>query len=264
MALVASVNYREQQRADTVLVTEGTGFLGAHTIARLLAGGHQVRTTIRSLSRQADVEAMLRTAGTPDAGSVRYRPADLTADDGWTEAAPLTVLLTREEDWQAGEHTDAALRPTGEHSDMPVRFLAETTGASAEIAAALHVADGARVVLRRSHLYLDQAPWSLVASYYPMDIASGTPLEQAGQMEQSAGLVLAELGHRPAGYRDDIYARMPDPTEAEFFQLGSVVPLTVVSRIAYDTSRPVRLTMYVYRADQVRLRHELGSIPHGK
>jgi nucleoside-diphosphate-sugar epimerase len=146
MALVASVNYREQQRADTVLVTEGTGFLGAHTIARLLAGGHQVRTTIRSLSRQADVEAMLRTAGTPDAGSVRYRPADLTADDGWTEAAPLTVLLTREEDWQAGEHTDAALRPTGEHSDMPVRFLAETTGASAEIAAALHVADGARVV----------------------------------------------------------------------------------------------------------------------
>jgi GntR family transcriptional regulator len=181
-------------------------------------------------------------------------------------AAPLTVLLTREEDWQAGEHTDAALRPTGEHSDIPVtvRFLAETTGASAEIAAALHVAEGARVVVRRSHLYLDQAPWSLVASYYPMDIASGTPLEQAGQMEQSAGLVLAELGHRPAGYRDDIYARMPDPTEAEFFQLGSVVPLTVVSRIAYDTSRPVRLTMYVYRADQVRLRHELGSIPHGK
>jgi hypothetical protein len=43
-----------------------------------------------------------------------------------------------------------------------------------------------------------------------------------------------------------------------------MVPLTVVSRIAYDTSRPVRLTMYVYRADQVRLRHELGSIPHGK
>jgi len=97
-----------------------------------------------------------------------------------------------------------------------------------------------------------------------MDIAGGTPLEQAGQMEQSAGLVLAELGHQPVGYRDDIYARMPDPTEAEFFQLASAVPVTVVRRIAYDASRPIRLTTYVYRADQVRLRHEMGSIPHGQ
>jgi len=120
------------------------------------------------------------------------------------------------------------------------------------------------VVVRQSHLRLDQEPWSLVASYYPMDMASGTPLEQAGQMEQSAGLVLAELGHQPVGYRDDIYARMPDPTEAEFFQLASAVPVTVVRRIAYDASRPIRLTMYVYRADQVRLRHEMGSIPHGQ
>jgi len=181
-------------------------------------------------------------------------------------AALRTVLLTREEDWQAGEHTDAALQPTSEHADGPVtaRFLAETANASAEIATALHVPEGARVVVRQSHLRLDQEPWSLVASYYPMDIASGTPLEQAGQIEQSASLVLAELGHRPTGYRDEIYARMPDPTEAEFFQLASAVPVTVVRRTAYDASRPIRLTMYVYRADQVRLRHEMGSIPHGQ
>jgi GntR family transcriptional regulator len=76
--------------------------------------------------------------------------------------------------------------------------------------------------------------------------------------------VLAELGHRPAGYRDDIYARMPHPAEAEFFQLATGIPLTVVSRTAYDASRPIRLTMYVYRADQVRLRHEMGSIPRGR
>lgn len=181
-------------------------------------------------------------------------------------AAPLTVLLTREEDWRAGEHTDTALQPTGErtHRPMTARFLAEAANATAEVATALNVAEGARVVVRRSHLHLDQEPWSLVASYYPMDIASGTPLEQAGQIEKSASLVLAELGHRPAGYRDDIYARMPDPIETEFFGLATAVPLTVVSRIAYDASRPIRLTLYVYRADQVRLRHEMGSIPQGR
>jgi len=181
-------------------------------------------------------------------------------------AEPWIVVLTGEEDWQGGEHADAALQPTGELTARPVtaRFLAETAKADAEVAAALKVAEGTQVVVRRSHLHLDQEPWSLVASYYPMDIASGTPLEQAGQMEKSASLVLAEHGHRPAGYRDDIYARMPEPIEAEFFELASVVPLTVVSRTAYDASRPIRLTVYAYRADQVRLRHEAGSIPQGK
>jgi len=178
-------------------------------------------------------------------------------------AALRAVVLTREEDWQAGEHADAALQLTGELTDRPVtaRFLAEAAIANAEVAAALDVAEGAPVLVRRSHLHLDQEPWSLVASYYPMDIAGGTPLEQAAQMGKSASLVLAELGHRPAGYRDDIYARMPDPVEAEFFRLASVIPVTVVSRTAYDSSRPIRLTLYVYRADQVRLRHEMGSVP---
>ncbi len=175
-------------------------------------------------------------------------------------AAPLTVLLTREEGWQ---DDDTALQPAGDHTHRPVtaRFLAEAANATAEVAAALNVAEGARVLVRRSHLHLDHEPWSVVASYYPMDIASGTPLEQAGQTEKSASLVLADLGHRPVGYRDDIYARMPDPAESDFFRLASAVPLTVVSRTAYDASRPIRLTLYVYCADQVRLRLEMGSIP---
>ena len=181
-------------------------------------------------------------------------------------AAPLTVILAREEDWQAGENTDVALQPGGEHTRRPVtaRFLAETASATAEVATALNIAEGARVVVRRSQLHLNQQPWSLVASCYPMDIACGTPLERAGYVEKSAGLMLAELGHRPAGYRDDIYARMPDPAEADFFQLATGIPLTVVSRTAYDAIRPIRLTMYVYRADQVRLRHEMGGLPRGK
>jgi len=73
--------------------------------------------------------------------------------------------------------------------------------------------------------------------------------------------VLAEHGHQPAGYRDEIYARMPDATEAAFFQLASPVPVTVVSRTTFDTDQPIRLTRYVYRADRLRLRHEMGSIP---
>lgn len=69
-----------------VLVTGGSGFLAAHTIARLLVDGHEVSTTVRRLDRSPSVIEMLRTAGAPDADSVRFFATDLTADDGWEEA----------------------------------------------------------------------------------------------------------------------------------------------------------------------------------
>lgn len=69
-----------------VLVTGGTGFLAAHTIAALLVAGHDVRTTVRSMDRRADVEQMLGTAGAPGLDRVSYAIADLLSDDGWTAA----------------------------------------------------------------------------------------------------------------------------------------------------------------------------------
>jgi len=177
-------------------------------------------------------------------------------------ATPITVLLSREEDWRTDEPADAALPPADERANRQTtgKFQAETTSANAEVAAALGVAEGTPVVLRRTQRYLGTEPWSLVVSYYPMDIVHGTALEHAGRIE-SASLVLAEHGHQPIGYRDDIYARMPDAIETAFFRLSSVVPVTVVSRTTYDDSQPVQLTRYVYRADRLRLRHEMGSIP---
>lgn len=70
-----------------VLVTGGTGFLAAHTIARLLASGHSVTTTLRSLTRQPVVERMLAVAEAPGREGVRYVEADLNHDAGWGEAA---------------------------------------------------------------------------------------------------------------------------------------------------------------------------------
>jgi nucleoside-diphosphate-sugar epimerase len=72
-----------------VLVTGGTGFLGTHTVARLLADGYRVRTTVRALERAGEVHAAVAKAGIA-AGTVRERleivAADLAADAGWPEA----------------------------------------------------------------------------------------------------------------------------------------------------------------------------------
>jgi nucleoside-diphosphate-sugar epimerase len=71
---------------DLVLVTGGSGFLGVHCIDQLLRMGYPVRTTVRSLSREADVRAMLKNAGTPRQEALNFAAADLTRDAGWTEA----------------------------------------------------------------------------------------------------------------------------------------------------------------------------------
>jgi dihydroflavonol-4-reductase len=73
--------------AQRVLVTGGSGFVGAHCVLALLQGGYEVRTTIRTPARAADVRSQLATGGLDDAGdALTFAVADLTSDDGWAEA----------------------------------------------------------------------------------------------------------------------------------------------------------------------------------
>jgi nucleoside-diphosphate-sugar epimerase len=71
---------------STILVTGGSGFIGSHAILQLLAAGHQVRTTVRSLKREGDVRAMLKEGGAEPGDRLSFIAADLENDAGWPEA----------------------------------------------------------------------------------------------------------------------------------------------------------------------------------
>jgi nucleoside-diphosphate-sugar epimerase len=71
---------------ELVLVTGGSGFIGAHCIVQLLGAGYRVRTTVRSLKRESYVRAMLRAGGAEPGESLSFVAADLNADAGWSEA----------------------------------------------------------------------------------------------------------------------------------------------------------------------------------
>src|ERR1700693_2500421 len=70
----------------TVLVTGGTGFLGGLCSAELLRRGYTVRTTIRNLQRADEVRASLVAAGIEADDRLSILAADLSADEGWTDA----------------------------------------------------------------------------------------------------------------------------------------------------------------------------------
>ena len=71
---------------STVLVTGGSGFIGVHCVLQLLEAGHTVRTTVRSLKREADVRAMLKVGGVDAGARLSFVEADLERDAGWAEA----------------------------------------------------------------------------------------------------------------------------------------------------------------------------------
>lgn len=65
--------------AETVLVTGGTGYVGGWAIVALLEAGYDVRTTVRSASKEGAVRDAVGER-------VGFAIADLTEDGGWDSA----------------------------------------------------------------------------------------------------------------------------------------------------------------------------------
>ncbi|WP_348261818.1 aldehyde reductase [Telmatobacter sp. DSM 110680] len=127
---------------STVLVTGGSGFIASHTILQLLAAGHQVRTTVRSLSREADVRAMLKRGGAETGGRLQFVAADLTSDAGWPAAvagcefvlhmaSPFPASVPKHEDELIVPARDGALRVLRAARDAGVKRVVLTSSFAA-------------------------------------------------------------------------------------------------------------------------------------
>jgi nucleoside-diphosphate-sugar epimerase len=71
--------------SETVLVTGGTGYVAGWCIVDLLRRGFEVRTTVRSLSKENTVREAIASAG-ESSDRLTFFVADLTRDEGWDAA----------------------------------------------------------------------------------------------------------------------------------------------------------------------------------
>src|SRR5277367_6051721 len=127
---------------ELVLVTGGSGFIGAHCILQLLNAGYRVRTTVRSLQREADVRAMLKTGGAEPGDRLSFVEANLGSDAGWAEAvagcayvlhvaSPLPPKPPKHEDDLIVPAREGALRVLRAARDAGVRRVVLTSSFAA-------------------------------------------------------------------------------------------------------------------------------------
>lgn len=139
-------------------------------------------------------------------------------------------------------------------------FTLKIEPASARVAAALKVEAGASTVLRSVLRFVDDAPWSIQNTWYPMDIAEGTRVIEPQDIEEGTTRYLAGIGHEQVGYWDEWTTRMPTPTESRSLELNPGTPVLISLRTGYSTERPVRVTETIFAGDRNRIVYEIGDV----
>jgi dihydroflavonol-4-reductase len=125
----------------TVMVTGGSGYLGSWCVIELLRRGYAVRTTVRDLSREAEVRTAI--AGEVDPGDrLTFHAADLLDDGGWAEAiagcdyvlhvaSPFPPQQPKDPDELIVPARDGTLRVLGASLDSGVERIVVTSSVAA-------------------------------------------------------------------------------------------------------------------------------------
>jgi GntR family transcriptional regulator len=139
--------------------------------------------------------------------------------------------LAREQ-WGAGKSIWSA----DEERPVTIDVRVDTVLAPAHIARMLDLADDEAVCARSRRFVLDERPVMLATSYLPLALVEGTAIMRVDTGDGGTYARLAELGHAPAHFREEVRCRLPVAKEAEGLGMPLERPVVKVCRTAYDAS----------------------------
>jgi GntR family transcriptional regulator len=155
---------------------------------------------------------------------------------------------------------------SGRKPDVTVPRV-EVQRASGRVASLLALAEGTMVISRSQERSIDETPWSIQSTFYPMEwVTRGASRLLIAENITDGIIRYVEdvLGIKQVGLHDLITARVANSHESAFFNLpeDGQVAVFEISRVGFDENgNPIRLTVTVYPADRNYLAYDEGQVP---
>ena len=137
----------------------------------------------------------------------------------------------------------------------------EVVDAPQEVADRLGLEPEERALVRSYLLSFGGEPVQLADSYFPLDIAQGTPIERPERIHGGVHAELEQaLGYELDRFVEELSFRMPTPEEARQLRLGAGVPVVRLLRTLYDTAgRALEVSDFVLAGDRHVLVYEVSA-----
>ena len=140
------------------------------------------------------------------------------------------------------------LRRLGFETEIELKFI-QTVPATLDIATELFIEPGTEVQYVERVRHLEDAPFSHIQNYTPMDIARKIPAVDIATHPFTK--LLAEAGHEIVSAEQTIQARNVRGSVAQALMLADGAAVLTIRRILRDAShRAVQFTISNYRADR--------------
>ncbi|MFI0914536.1 GntR family transcriptional regulator [Streptomyces abikoensis] len=133
----------------------------------------------------------------------------------------------------------------------------------AQVRRAFGLTGDGTAILRKRLMLLDGEPAELCWSYYPLEIAAGSPLTERKKIRGGSPRLLADMGFPPREAIDQVSWRQPTEEEFLTLELPTEVPVGRTFRVVYsDEQRPVEASILIKAGHKYALLYRI-SVPTG-
>ena len=141
-----------------------------------------------------------------------------------------------------------------EQGHVPTRTLIRVgpEAASREIAERLRVQTGVPVMVRRRLMLVDGEPVKVTASFFLMDLARDTRLQEPQIIDEGMHIFMERtLGRQYGRYTVELSARMPTAEKAALLRLSRGTPVLRILHSDYDLNgEPLEVVESIFAADK--------------